>query len=196
MKADNATTGLPNFRHHPDPLRSGSVVASAAKCRCCMKARGFIYTGPVYAEDELEDALCPWCIADGSAHAKFDATFVDSEAFDAGASEAAIVEITTRTPGFSTWTSERWPSCDGEPAAFVGPFGIEEIREHYRDLEGTLMSYVVHDLGISGGAARRVLESLQRDGNPTAFVFRSLVSSSLLAYVDLLDESPVGRTDT
>ena len=196
MKADDATTLLPNFRYHPDPLGSGSVVVSPAKCRCCSKARGFIYTGPVYAEAELEDALCPWCIADGSAHARFDARFVDSEAFDAGASEKAIEEIMTRTPGFSTWTSERWPSCDGEPAAFVGPFGIEEIRGHYRDLEGTLMSYVVHDLGISGGAARRVLESLQRDGNPTAFVFCSLVSSSLLAYVDQVDESPVHRNNT
>jgi len=59
---------LPVFRYHPDPIASGSVVASAAECVCCGEARGFIYTGPAYCEAELEEALCPWCIADGSAH--------------------------------------------------------------------------------------------------------------------------------
>jgi hypothetical protein len=31
----------------------------------------------VYAEAELDDQLCPWCIADGRAAAKFDAQFTD-----------------------------------------------------------------------------------------------------------------------
>jgi uncharacterized protein CbrC (UPF0167 family) len=33
-----------------------------------------------YAIEELEDAFCPWCIADGSAAEQFDAEFVDPEA--------------------------------------------------------------------------------------------------------------------
>jgi hypothetical protein len=44
----------------------------------------------IYAEETLQDCLCPWCIADGSAHDRFDATFVDSEAFPDGTPQAAI----------------------------------------------------------------------------------------------------------
>jgi uncharacterized protein len=147
-------------------------VASPQCCQCCQRARGYIYTGPVYSEQELAEALCPWCIADGSAAKRFGATFVDSEAFAADASEPVIEEITERTPGFNTWQTERWPSCCGEPAAFVTPAGIAEIRAQFYQLEGSLMTHIVHDLGLSGGAARQFLESLRRDHSPTVFVFK------------------------
>lgn len=175
---------LPAFRYHPDPLASGSVVPSDTTCASCNQARGFIYVGPTYAETELDDALCPWCIHDGSAHAKFGATFVDSEAFDDGATEAAMRTIVERTPGFNAWQSERWPSCCNEPAAFLGAAGIEEIRTRYPRLEGPLMTHIVHELGMSGGAARRILESLGRDEAPTAFVFQCLHCDHMPAYVD------------
>jgi uncharacterized protein CbrC (UPF0167 family) len=179
-------SALPVFRYHPEPIRSGSVIASKSRCRCCGKARGFIYAGPVYSEDELNEALCPWCIGDGSAHEKFDATFVDSEAFAEDAPEGAVTEILERTPGFNAWQSERWPSCCGEPAAFVSPAGIKEIREQYPRLEGGLMMFIVHELGISGGGARQTLESLRRDQSPTAFVFKCLHCDAFPAYVDLV----------
>lgn len=147
-------------------------MASPQCCQCCQRARGYIYTGPVYSEQELAEALCPWCIADGSAAERFGATFVDSDAFAADASEAVIAEITERTPGFNTWQTERWPSCCGEPAAFVTPTGILEIRARFHQLEGSLMTHSVHDLGLSGGAARQFLESLRRDHSPTVFVFK------------------------
>ncbi|MGH7712620.1 MAG: CbrC family protein, partial [Gemmatimonadaceae bacterium] len=89
---------LPEFRYHPDPIASGSIVVSSAMCRCCGQSRGYIYDGPVYAGEELTDALCPWCIADGSAHAKFDAAFTDSEAFAVGTPASAVQEIAERTP--------------------------------------------------------------------------------------------------
>ena len=34
------------------------------------------------------------------------------------------------------------------------------------------MMHIVHELGISGGAARQFLESLRRDQSPTVFVFK------------------------
>ena len=36
---------LPVFRYHPDPIASGSIVASDAQRACCSARRGFIYTG-------------------------------------------------------------------------------------------------------------------------------------------------------
>jgi uncharacterized protein CbrC (UPF0167 family) len=179
---------LPLFRYHPDPLASGSIVASSAVCRCCDTSRGAVYVGPVYADvepdDLLEDALCPWCIADGRAHARYDATFVDSEAFYEEVSDAVRAEICERTPGFNAWQSERWPSCCDEPAAFVGPAGIAQVRQQFPRLEGALMSHIVYECGISGGAATRLLEQLDRDRSPTAFTFRCLHCEGMPVYVD------------
>jgi hypothetical protein len=176
---------LPTFRYHPDPVASGSVVESTVRCRCCGQSRGYAYAGPVYSEETgLDDALCPWCLADGSASRRFDATFVDSEAFAEGVPAAAIAEIIERTPGYSAWQSERWPACCGDAAAFIGPAGITEIRAKYPDLEGELMSYIVYQLEISGGAARRLLESLDRDRGPTGYVFRCLSCGRHLGHID------------
>jgi uncharacterized protein CbrC (UPF0167 family) len=68
---------LPEFRYHPDPIATGSIKSSDATCVCCEQRRGFIYTCNTYCEDELVEALCPWCIADGSAINMFGATFSD-----------------------------------------------------------------------------------------------------------------------
>jgi uncharacterized protein CbrC (UPF0167 family) len=178
------TSDLPVFRYHPEPLRSGSIVTSAAACRCCGQTRGFVYAGPVYAEEELSEALCPWCLADGAAHQKFDATFVDSEAFAENAPTGVMAEIVERTPGFNTWQSERWLSCCGQPAAFLTPAGMVVIRQHYPRLEGSLMMHIVHELGLSGGAARQTLAALHRDRSPTAYIFKCLHCEGMPVYVD------------
>ncbi|HEX5829769.1 MAG TPA: CbrC family protein, partial [Gemmatimonadaceae bacterium] len=68
------TEPLPSFRYHPDPVAAGSIEPSDAVCRCCGRARGYIYAGPVCAEEEFDDALCPWCITDGQAAARFAAS--------------------------------------------------------------------------------------------------------------------------
>jgi uncharacterized protein CbrC (UPF0167 family) len=101
-------TALPAFRYHPDPLDTGSVVASDTVCVGCNQSLGYIYTGPVYAVQDYEDRLCPWCIADGVAHARLNAAFQDSEAvpgwtyFDAPeVSEEIVEEVCWRTPGFT-----------------------------------------------------------------------------------------------
>ena|ERR1035438_9773954 len=70
-------TALPRFTYHPDPLATGSFVLSSTECLACAKSRGWIYVGPTYCEAELDDHLCPSCIADGTAHRKFGVEFVD-----------------------------------------------------------------------------------------------------------------------
>ena len=176
---------LPTFRYHPDPLTSGSVVESTTECACCHRARGYTYAGPVYSEsDDLDDALCPWCIDDGSAHETFDATFVDSEAFTEHVAPDTMRTVTERTPGYSAWQSERWPVCCRDATAFVAPLGIDELRASHRELEGAVMSYIVYQLGISGGAATRMLESLTTDGSPTVYLFRCLACEQYHVHVD------------
>lgn len=175
---------LPEFPYHPDPIRSGSVRPGSEVCACCGRARGAIYTGPVYVELDPEPALCPWCIADGSAHARFGAEFTDAESLPGGAPPGALEAVLTRTPGFACWQSVDWPACCGDLCAFLGPAGIEEVRRTYPAAEGQLMGLLVHEMGISGGAAVRLLNSLHRDRGPTACIFRCRGCASLLARVD------------
>ncbi|BAX63298.1 CbrC family protein [Burkholderia stabilis] len=42
---------LPAFGYHPDPLATGSVIRSGARCACCGDARGYVCAGSVYAID-------------------------------------------------------------------------------------------------------------------------------------------------
>lgn len=175
---------LPSFRYHPDPLASGSVVTSDKKCRCCKKARGYIYVGPVYAEDDLEDAICPWCIADGSANKKFDATFFDAEAVADEVPNAAMDEICERTPGYIAWQEGHWPACCGDAARFVTPAGYAELNAQLREWQGSVLNHIIYNMEISGGAATRLLQSLHRDKGPTAYLFTCPTCSRHHVHVD------------
>jgi len=93
---------LPDFRYHPDPVGTESIQPSNDHCRCCERLRGFIYVGPVYADDNLEDTLCPWYIADGSAHQQYDAAFTDAAGVGLGwepVPTRVVEEVSFRTPG-------------------------------------------------------------------------------------------------
>lgn len=175
---------LPSFPYHPDPVLSGSVRPGPETCRCCQRARGAIYTGPAYGTVNIEDAVCPWCIADGAAHRRFGVEFTDSEMLPEDAPAAAVEEVLMRTPGFACWQSVDWPACCGDLMAFLEPAGIDEIRARYRQLEGELMGVIVHELEISGGAAVRMLNSLHRDRGPTAYVFKCRSCDTRRARID------------
>jgi uncharacterized protein CbrC (UPF0167 family) len=62
---------------------------------------GYIYTGPVYAEQDLAEAFCPWCIADGLAAERFQAEFTDPDGIgDYGSwdpvPQEVVVEVSQR----------------------------------------------------------------------------------------------------
>jgi len=148
-------------------------------------ARGFVYAMAPYCEaDDLEEAICPWCIADGAANKKFDAEFVDAATFSDSLPPNIIEEVSQRTPGYASWQQEVWPECCGDATAFLGPTGIAEIRAGRYELEGMLMGYVVHELGISGGAAVRLVNSLDKDRGPTAYIFECLHCQTPRFHID------------
>ena len=181
MKSDMS---IPSFKYHRDPILSGSVEKSAASCRCCGKSRGYIYTGPAYSEENLKDALCPWCIADGTAHARFEAMFVDEAALPSDIPESVIEEVAWRTPGYNSWQGEQWFSCCGDAMTFLEPVGIREIRERYRELEFNVRGNILYELEISGGAANRMLEALDRNKAPTAYIFQCDHCKAYRTFVD------------
>lgn len=175
---------LPVFKYHPDPLLSGSIEKSKEECVCCERPRGYIYTGSTYCEEDLERVICPWCISDGSAHAKYDATFVDEAVFPEDIPVVAVKEITQRTPGYSAWQSEQWLCCCLDAMAFLEPVGVAEIRLRYPKLEKDVLAGMIKDLSLSHVAAKQMLESLKRDAGPTAYVFQCLHCHSYQTFVD------------
>ncbi len=164
---------LPVFKYHPNPLKTGSIIQSGEICEACEKATGYIYTGPVYAEDELDDCICPWCIASGLAHEKFDAEFTDIDGIgDRGTWDfVAQIEkevVAFKTPGFCGWQQERWWTHCGQPAAFIGPVGNSDISDYGHDFIDSLQK----ESGMSGEQWSFYQESLSKDHSPTAYAFK------------------------
>jgi uncharacterized protein len=50
---------LPRFRYHPDPLATGMIVVSGEDCVVCEQARGYLYSGVPFCEEEVdEESIC------------------------------------------------------------------------------------------------------------------------------------------
>lgn len=175
---------LPVFKYHPDPIATGSVKRSDAQCECCSQKRGFIYTGPTYCVEELSECICPWCIADGSAHAKFDAEFTDSAGIGGRyhaqqVPPAVVEEVAFRTPGFSGWQQERWLACCGDAAAFVGCAGHAELQSRFPDAIESIRSD-----SEMGENWQQFFEALNSEDSPTAYVFQCLHCGRHIGYAD------------
>ncbi|MEV4384686.1 CbrC family protein [Micromonospora sp. NPDC049580] len=174
---------LPQFPYHPDPVGTGSIVAAEVVCACCGRRRPFTYAGPVFAVEELDRALCPWCIADGRAAAMFDAQFTDVSWRVPDDVPADVTEVVLRrTPGFVGWQQEQWLHHCRDAAEFHGSVGANELAafpdalEHLRlELAGS---------GWSDDDKDWYLQALSKDGPVTAYLFRCRHCGSYLAYSD------------
>jgi uncharacterized protein len=174
---------LPNFRYHPHPLLTKSIVASSAKCLACRRSRGFIYDGPVIAAEDYDKAFCPWCIADGSVGERFEAEFTDVIYGRPNDVPADVVhEIASRTPGFFGWQQEHWLYHCGDGAAFLGCVGAPEL-EVYPDAVQAVRSEMV-DSRWREDQIDKFINSLRNDQSPSAYLFRCLRCERYLAYSD------------
>ncbi|MBZ5524481.1 MAG: CbrC family protein [Acidobacteriia bacterium] len=175
---------LPSFKYHPDPLSTGSVMASDKRCQVCRQPRGFVYTGTIHSISDLE-TVCPWCIHDGAAHILFHAEFTALNAVG-GYGEWEPVpqpvseEVAFRTPGFSGWQQERWFTHCGDAAAFLGPMGRAELEELGQDAA----SVICRESGFRGDDWGSYFKSMDRHGGPTAYLFRCLHCGCLGGYSD------------
>jgi uncharacterized protein CbrC (UPF0167 family) len=174
------TEPLPEFPYHPDPLATGSVTISDTVCACCGRARGYIYTGPVYAVDE-PGRLCPWCIADGSAARRYEAHFTADLAGDE-VTRDVLVTIAERTPGFTAWQEGQWLTHCGDAAAFLGSAGVRELAGYPDALDS--MRQDIRTWGWPDDQINDFLASLDSGGQPTAYLFRCRTCAAHLAYAD------------
>jgi uncharacterized protein CbrC (UPF0167 family) len=164
---------LPVFRYHPDPVATGSVAESDAICERCGLARGYAYAGPTYAIDEIE-TLCPWCLADGSAAAMYDAAFTTVDGAPGSVPAEVLDEVEHRTPGFAGWQQERWLFHCDDAAAYLGRVGWDDVK----GLPG------VGDMLLASGWPADAHAHLRADGDLVGYLFRCLHCDTSLVYAD------------
>ena len=163
----------PVFVYHPDPVRTGSVEVSDEVCIVCGQARGYIYVGPVYAAEDLDSQICPWCIADGSAYEKFGASFTDEECIGGNGlwdevPETVVEVVASRTPGFSGWQQEQWWTHCGDAAVFIGIVGYEELALYGEQA----LTAIAKESGFAGEDLDIYMQALSKKGSPTAYLFQ------------------------
>jgi uncharacterized protein CbrC (UPF0167 family) len=182
MPQGRAVTDLPAFRYHPDPLTTGEIESADGECLSCEQARGYLYVGPVFAVEELVEVLCPWCIADGSAAARFDATFTDAYNVPGDVPPLVIEEVLTRTPGFKGWQQEHWLFHCGDAAAFLGRVGYNDLERYPEAVEMLLQENKQY---WSPEQCEFYVRHLDADGDATGYLFRCLHCGTHLAYSDM-----------
>ena len=174
---------LPVFKYHPNLLLTGSIQPRDTRCVCCGEAKQYIYTGPVYAQSDLAELICPWCIASGLAHEMYAAEFNDEASVggDRAVSQEVKEEVVYRTPGFRGWQQGRWLVHCGDACAFLGPAGRQEIEEYQsQDLLESLRA----DIDMNEKEFRSYLNSLDKEGCPTAYIFQCLHCGKYMGYSD------------
>lgn len=181
-------TDLPTFRYHPDPIGTGSIEPSEVVCVVCSKARGFIYTAEVHSQAEIRSKVCPWCIADGSAHDRFDAEFAD-EPYVGGRNWSSVPPaiariVVTRTPSFIPWQHVYWFACCNDAAAFLGRAGHAEIVAQFAGVEASLRQEMDMDGPEYDADWTEYFATLNKDDSPTAYVFRCLHCGALGGFSD------------
>jgi uncharacterized protein len=121
---------IPIFRYHPDPIATGAVTISDKSCVCCGLPRGYIYSGPVYGERDLQESLCPWCIASGDAAEQLGASFADGRLLTrAGVAAEIVEEVHLRTPGYNSWQGEQWLWHCEDACEFHGDASTKDVCE-------------------------------------------------------------------
>jgi uncharacterized protein len=174
---------LPTFRYHPDPVKSKSVKVSSVACVVCEQARGYIYTGPVYADEEYEEVICPWCIADGTAADQLEAEFTDvGSGVPEDVPDSVRDAVARRTPGFESWQQDRWLYHCGDGCAFLGRLGREDLGNYPKAIESLLAES--RKSGCTEDEAAQFVESLSADGDASGYLFRCLVCGIHLAFAD------------
>lgn len=177
---------LPVFAYFEDPVGAGVFEKSKDVCACCGRSRGWIYDGPVYCAGD-EPALCPWCIADGSAAEKFACTFNDTGVLHHRAGDdrdpppLELDEVATRTPGFTTWQGNSWFACCGHAAAYLGDADEDDLRGRWAEVVPMLIA----DSGGAFDEAEELVNGLERGGSPGVYVFRCRRCGRLGGYFDM-----------
>lgn len=158
---------LPKFKYHPDPISTGAIERSDVTCQGCGEAHGYRYSSSIYSQQKVSD-VCPWCIHDGSAHKRFNASFVDDYPLQkAGLSQEIIEEVSHRTPGYVSWQQESWMCCCDDACEFHGDASRTELLALNQDG----LEQLSHDSGFLLEDLKEFIESYEPKGSPAFYKF-------------------------
>ena len=171
---------IPNFKYHPDPIATGAFIkGEPCTCECCGKETEIKYESPFYSVEKVK-CLCPQCIADGSAAAKFDGEFQDAYNADEVTDPEKLDELIHRTPGYHGWQQEYWVAHCDDYCAFLGYVGWDELVEMGIDKE----IEETHKDGVSGWPLEEVKEYMSNGGSMQGYLFKCLVCGKYVLHVD------------
>jgi uncharacterized protein CbrC (UPF0167 family) len=181
---------LPFFKYHPDPLSTGSIKASTNRYVVCGQVRGYVYAKQPYKPGKCgHDSICPWCIADGSAHKKLDIFFVEELSIGNNPHrqiwekipEYIAAEVVFRTPSFFTIQPESWFTHCHDAAAFLGCMGDGEPFIFNEKALKALQK----DTGFDDDQEwQQFLKDLDHMGSPRLYLFQCLHCGAYGGYYD------------
>ncbi|MBC9712561.1 CbrC family protein [Streptomyces sp. TRM66268-LWL] len=183
----------PIFRYHPDPVATGSASRAEHDCGVCGMRRQIRYIGPVYGRQP--DSLCLHCIQSGEASSTLGvsvegdeesgmlAMFSDAVDVPDDVPMSVVDEITRHTPGFTAWQQDSWLYHCGDGAAYLGPAGYRELQAFPEAL--AMLREDHQRYGWTQPESEDFLRSLDREGEPTAYLFRCLHCGMGLASWDI-----------
>ncbi len=163
---------LPTFRFFPDPIREKAFEPGRVVCGCCGKQREWSTTR-MYSAAQDEEPICPWCVADGSAVAKWGGWFNNVDP----AIGAEAEEIRSRTPRFETWQDFEWLTCCGRPCIYVGEADAEGYAERFAAVAAELLASDEFEWSEPG--RKEYLLTAERGDSPAVYVFQCQVCSRL-----------------
>ena len=182
---------LPHFPLYPNAYRLQMFEEVAGVCDVCETPRHYRYTGLFYSQEEV-GYICPWCVANGAAAAKFSGRFNDEmgiEGTEFGAenadgavsvtwtiSDADISLVSRHTPAYQTWQQGKWLVCCGKPCVFVDYADSAMLAPIWHEIEADVMN--------NGIPVDWVKLHLQVDGDFASYLFQCLACGKHRLHID------------
>ncbi|MDH6195470.1 uncharacterized protein CbrC (UPF0167 family) [Mycobacterium frederiksbergense] len=180
----------PNFKYSPNAYDIAFEDLDGV-CACCDESRSLKYRGPFYCSGDEPDYICPWCIADGRAAAKFGGSFgaftgwMDIEGVSPDPNDPPpaiprelLLNITDRTPGYFSWQQSVWLTHCNEPCAFLGKTDREALEPILDEIRPDIERTYTRDPDW-------VLEHLTEDGMIAGCLFKCVHCGRHRLHVDM-----------
>jgi hypothetical protein len=141
-----------------------------------------MYVGPIYSA-EVDDGteVCAWCIADGSAAAKWSAEFNDVFNRPQGVPSQVVETIKTRTPGYETWQGNRWLFSETDALIFIGEVVGADLLEEGNQAKIDACNAALSNLNLPKDFS---VSEVVKAGEPALYLFQDRATLAFRAYGD------------